>query len=251
MSKNDIVLNRLADIHTAAALLTRLPLPHAPMRGAGAAWAYPLIGAALGLMAGLVGLIAHACGLPPALAALAALAAQVILTGAMHEDGLADSADGLWGGWTRARRLEIMKDSSIGAYGVIALVLSLAARWSALWLMFQMDGGWALAALVTAGAVSRAAMPAMMWALPHARGAGLSHGTGRPDGRACAIAAGLAFGTGLLLLGWAAIPVVIWAALVSTLACLIARAKIGGQTGDTLGAAQQMAEITVLLSILA
>ncbi len=251
MQINDLGRPYIDDFRAALSLLTRLPLGDVPMRGAEAAWAYPLVGAAVGLIGGLIGLIAHWCGLPSALAALAALAAQVIVTGAMHEDGLADSADGLWGGWTRAQRLEIMKDSRIGTYGVIALILSLAARWSALWLMFQIDAGWALAAIITAGAVSRAGIPALMWALPHARGAGLSHGTGRPSVRICAAAAGIAAVMALILVGWSVFGVLIWAALVVIAASFLAKAKIGGQTGDILGAVQQLAEITVLLSIIA
>ncbi|MEI4260353.1 adenosylcobinamide-GDP ribazoletransferase [Roseovarius sp. D0-M9] len=251
MRKSDIFQTYIDDIHGVLGLLTRLPLSGAPIRGAEAAWAYPVAGALVGLIGGLIGLLAHWCGLPSALAALMALAAQVVVTGAMHEDGLADSADGLWGGWTRARRLEVMKDSHIGAYGVLALILSIAARWSALWLMFQIDAGWALAAMITAGAVSRAAIPALMWALPHARGAGLSHGTGRPTARICGAAVGIAAGAALLLVGWSAFGAVFWAALVVITIALIAKAKIGGQTGDTLGAVQQLAEIAVLLSIIA
>ncbi|MFX0541420.1 adenosylcobinamide-GDP ribazoletransferase [Roseovarius sp. S4756] len=251
MRKNDGMTPYLNDFRAAMALLTRLPLPDAPMRGAKAAWAYPLVGALVGLVAGLLGLIAHWCGLPSALAALTALAAQVIVTGAMHEDGLADTVDGFWGGWTRAKRLEIMKDSHVGVFGVIALILSLSARWAALWLLFQLDEGWTLAAIITAGAVSRAAIPAMMWALPHARDAGLSHGTGRPDARLCGAAAGLAALIALMLVGWSAFGVLIWAALVTFALAWVTRDKIGGQTGDTLGAAQQLAEIAVLLSILA
>jgi adenosylcobinamide-GDP ribazoletransferase len=250
MRKSDTLQPYLGDLHAALALLTRLPLPGAPMRGAQAAWAYPLAGALVGLIAGVAGLIAHWCGLPSALVALAVLAVQIPLTGAMHEDGLADSADGLWGGWTPAQRLEIMKDSHIGAYGVIALILSLSSRWAALWLMFQIDAGWAVAAIVTAAAVSRAAMPALMWALPHARGAGLSHDTGRPDARTCAAAAGLAALIALILVGWSVFGVLFWAALTTFAVIWIAKNKIGGQTGDTLGAAQQVAEIAVLLSII-
>ncbi|MFD0857650.1 adenosylcobinamide-GDP ribazoletransferase [Roseovarius aquimarinus] len=251
MQKSDMLRRSGGDIAAALALLSRISLPNAPMRGAGAAWAYPVAGAVIGLIGGLAGMAALWGGLPSALAALSALAAQVIVTGAMHEDGLADTADGLWGGWTRAQRLEIMKDSHIGAYGVVALILSLSARWSALWLMFQIDASWAMAAIVTAGAVSRAAIPALMWALPHARGAGLSHGTGRPNARIVGTGAALALALALLLVGWSAIPAALWAAALVFGASLLLRSKIGGQTGDTLGAVQQVTEIAVLLSIIA
>jgi len=250
MRKNDALPRYFDELRAALSLLSRLPLPQGPHRGAAAAWTYPLAGAIIGAIAGLIGLVALWWGLPTALAALAALAAQVIITGAMHEDGLADTVDGLWGGWTRARRLEIMKDSHIGAFGVIALILSLTARWAALWLLFQMGGGWAWAAIITAAAVSRAVMPAVMCALPPARAAGLSHATGRPSTGTCAVAAGLAALIALVLVGWSVFGVVIWAALTTVAVALIAKNKIGGQTGDILGGAQQMAEIAVLLSII-
>ena len=120
------------DIATATALLTRLPVPFTADRAAAAAWAYPVTGLFVATLAAAVASLALAFGLPPALAAGLVLAIQVIVTGAMHEDGLADSADGLWGGWTRARRLEIMRDSRIGTYGVLALVLVTGLRWAAL-----------------------------------------------------------------------------------------------------------------------
>lgn len=250
MRKNDTMSRVRDDLHAAAALLTRLPLPSAPIRGARAAWAYPVIGAGTGLIAGLAGILAIWGGLPPPLAALISVTVQIKLTGAMHEDGVADTVDGFWGGWTRERRLEIMKDSSLGSYGAIALILTLAARWSALWLMFDADAEWALTAMVVAGAMSRAAMPALMWILPHARGTGLSHGTGRPSARGAASGAGIAAACALVLAGWAALPALIWAAVVTGGMAIVARQKIGGQTGDTLGAVQQFVEIAVLMSLL-
>ncbi|PVA11936.1 adenosylcobinamide-GDP ribazoletransferase [Pelagivirga sediminicola] len=247
MRKNDAPA--LGDIPAALGLLTRLPAFGAAPRGAVAAWAYPLAGMVIGLIAGCAGLITLWAGLPAPLAALVTLTTQIALTGAMHEDGLADSVDGLWGGWTRARRLEIMKDSHIGAFGVIALILSLSARWAALWLLFQ--HGNALAAIIVAAALSRAALPALMRALPHARGAGLSHGVGRPAWRIVGWAVGVAAIAAVVLLGWSGIGAILWALIATIAVGWIAQAKIGGQTGDILGAAQQVAEIAVLLSIIA
>ncbi|HEY9037792.1 MAG TPA: adenosylcobinamide-GDP ribazoletransferase [Roseovarius sp.] len=251
MRKNDDFAPQLADIRAAFGLLTRLPVGFATPRGAQAAWAYPLAGMTVGLIAGIAGLVAHWFGLPAALAALVALAAQIILTGAIHEDGLADTVDGFWGGWSRPQRLEIMKDSHIGTFGTLALMLSLSARWAALWLLFEIDGAWALAALVAAGALSRAVMPALMRALPNARGAGLSQGVGRPSWRVVGWGAGLAMVAALILLGWSGIGAAVCALLATVAVGWIAQSKIGGQTGDILGAAQQVAEIAVLLSIIA
>ena len=124
------------DLPLALSLLSRLPVPvdhsRAGERAATAAWAYPLVGAGLAGLTGGLAWALSAAGLPPGPAAGLVLVAQVMLTGALHEDGLADSADGLWGGWERERRLEIMRDSRIGAYGVLALGLSLLLRWACL-----------------------------------------------------------------------------------------------------------------------
>ena len=251
MRKTKDFAPQIADIRAAFGLLTRLPVASAAPSGAAAAWAYPIVGMAVGLIAGLAGLVAHWFGLPAALAALAALSVQIILTGAMHEDGLADTVDGLWGGWTRARRLDVMKDSHIGTYGTLALMLSLSARWAALWLLFEISGAAALAALVAAGALSRAVMPALMRALPNARVNGLSQGIGRPDWRIVGWAAGVAGIAAIVLLGWSGVGAMVCALLAAIAVGWIAQAKIGGQTGDILGAAQQVAEIAVLLSIIA
>jgi len=245
--KNDQGLVKATDFPLALALLTRLPVHVSSFeRGAKAAWAYPLVGLVTGGLAGLTGLIALWAGLATPLSALISLAILILLTGAMHEDGLADTADGLWGGWDPARRLEIMKDSHIGGYGVIALVLSLSGRWTALWILFSTSPSAALTALLVAPMLSRAAMPAVMAALPHARDQGLSHSTGRPPSATAILAVGIAVILGFLLLGWGIFPAAFWVALVTFALARIARAKIGGQTGDILGATQQITEITVL-----
>jgi adenosylcobinamide-GDP ribazoletransferase len=254
MTERDTRLAMPCDILAALGLLTRLPVKvdfaRAQARGARAAWAWPLAGALVGLLAGLIGLTAWALGLPPGVAAGLTLVTQVMLTGAMHEDGLADTADGLWGGYTRERRLEIMKDSAIGAYGTIALVLSLLLRFAVLSTLFAT--GHALLALVAAGALSRAAMGVTMSTLPNARGAGLSDSVGRPPRATAALGLGLALALGLILTGPAA-----WlgSALAASLAALtlaaLARVKIGGQTGDILGATQQVTEIAALAAFAA
>lgn len=252
MTKNDTAMFRPSDIVLAISLLTRLPAPARDhSRSAAAAWAYPLVGLLVGGIAGAVGLLAVWCDLPTPLTALLCIAVLAIVTGAMHEDGLADSADGLWGGWTREARLEIMKDSHIGTYGVIALILAVAARWVALWLLFEIGTGSALCALLTGAVVSRAAMPTLMATLPHARATGLSHGVGSVPQPAAATAWAIAAGLGLILSGGAAFWAALWAGAVTLILARIARRKIGGQTGDILGAAQQVTEIAVLFSLLA
>lgn len=251
MAENDTALFRARDVAQALTLLSRLPMRTvAHDRGARAAWAYPLAGMVIGGLAALGGAVAHGMGLPAPLAAVVALGVSVISTGAIHEDGLADAADGLWGGWTVDRRLEIMKDSHVGTYGVIAIFLSLGARWSALWLLFAQGPMTAALALVASAALSRAVMPCLMAALPHARATGLSHSQGRPSPATAALGLGVGCGIAVLLTGGAGLGAAIWALLAAAAAARIAQVKIGGQTGDILGATQQMAEIAVLFSLL-
>lgn len=249
MAPRDILRRISGDLHLALGLLTRLPLPGQPdmTRGAAAAWAWPLAGIAPALLAGLA--IWLSSGLGPGLSAALALAVMAMVTGAMHEDGLADTADGFWGGWTMERRLEIMKDSHIGTYGVLALILSVLARWSLL--AGLVTSGNALPALLAAAMLSRVPMVALMAWMPPARDGGLSRAVGQPPLEAAGIGGGVALLLALMLTGGAAI----WAALAVFLVALgigaLARAKIGGQTGDILGASQQLAEIAVLASLAA
>jgi len=250
MTKSDLGANIAADVTTALQLLSRLPVTGPSTHATGrSAWAYPVAGLVVGSCAGLAVHVALWVGLPSALSAIVGLAALVVLTGAMHEDGLADTVDGLWGGWDRTRRLEIMKDSRIGAYGVIALVLSLLARWGAIWMLI--DTGQGFAALIVAGCVSRAVMPPLMWGLPHARDTGLSHSVGGVDRQMALFALAIATLVALIGFGTAGFSAMIWAVLGAFGLGLIARAKIGGQTGDILGAAQQVAEIAVLFALIA
>lgn len=240
------------DILLALVLLTRLPLPHLPPhafhRQARAVWAFPLAGLAVALPAAGLAALAAALGLPASVAAGLALAVMALLSGAMHEDGLADTADGLWGGFDPARRLEIMKDSRIGAYGVLALIFGIGLRWSALAALLPLAGAWVLLPLAM---MSRAAMPVLMAALPNARAGGLSRTVGRPAVLGCGLGAVLAIVLSLPLIGASALAVAIAMAAAAAGLGAAAKAKIGGQTGDILGAGQQLAEIAGLLTLLA
>ncbi|KJZ22889.1 adenosylcobinamide-GDP ribazoletransferase [Tritonibacter mobilis] len=248
MRKNDF---KAIDLLLALVLLTRLPLPHLPKasfaRQSRAVWAFPLAGAVVGLLAVIIAALALMWW-PPAIAAGLTLAAQVTLTGAMHEDGLADTADGFWGGFEPARRLEIMKDSQIGTYGVLALILGLGLRWSILAALFSAGAIWTPVALA---ALSRAAMPVMMARMPNARGSGLAHTVGRPSLTATTFGILIALLLGVLCMGWAILGAAL--ILVPLLIGLrkLAMAKIGGQTGDVLGTAQQLSEIALGLMLLA
>lgn len=244
MSETDATRIQGSDIAEAIGLLTRLPVASMGTRGVRAGWAWPLAGALVALIAGVIGGISGALDLPASLAAALVVAVQVVLTGAMHEDGLADCTDGFWGGWTPERRLEIMTDSRIGTYGVVAIVLSLLARWAAIAALIE-TGGW-LGPLVAVAALSRVPMLALMWALPTARSGGLSERTGRPDGHGVLLTAVVGLLAGVLAAGFAAIPAALAIAAVGLAIASLARTKIGGQTGDVLGASQQLSEIAGL-----
>jgi adenosylcobinamide-GDP ribazoletransferase len=233
---------------TATAFLTRLPVP-TPDAAEGLARAvrwFPLAGALVGAIAAGV-LLAGAAVLPVPLAAGLALAAGVLVTGALHEDGLADAADGLGGGRTRERALEIMRDSRIGSYGALALAFSVGHRWAAL---ASMAAGQGALALIVVHAVSRAALAPVPLLADYAREQGLGRAL---DGlRAGDAAIALLVALAISLVAGAAGLVALAVALASggaVLALLIRR--LGGYTGDGLGAIQQAAEIAALLTLAA
>jgi adenosylcobinamide-GDP ribazoletransferase len=234
--------------------LTRLPV-RGPAAWPGHALAasvpvFPLIGALIGALGGLAFALASWLDLPPTLAAVLAVAAQIVLTGGLHEDGLADLADGFGGGRTRADKLRIMRDPRLGSFGALALVLALLARIAAL---AALAGPPLVASvLIAAGAASRAGLPAIMASLRPARDHGLAVGAGRPHplraAAGIAIAALLAF---VVLTPCTAIGGLVGAAGALLAVGGLARRQIGGYTGDVLGAAQQLAEIGFLLGALA
>lgn len=235
----------LQDIVSGFGLLTRLPVPQGwPMRGAASAWAWPIVGLACGLIAAATGSVALALGIPAGVAAAISLATAAIITGGLHEDGLADTTDGLFGGWTRERRLEIMKDSSIGSYGTLALVFTALARWSALAALMSTGHHWQ--ALAATAALSRAPMAVLMAALPNARGSGLSASTGTPTPNTVLAALLAASLIAVLTTGAASLALLPVTAATALAVALIAKSRIGGQTGDILGATQQLAETAAL-----
>ncbi|ESY77951.1 cobalamin synthase [Mesorhizobium sp. LNHC221B00] len=227
---------------------TRLPLPVFDFRGRGLAaaiWAAPIAGAVVGLIGAIVFATAERFGLAMGPAAALALVATVVTTGCLHEDGLSDVADGFGGGKSRGRKLEIMRDSRIGAYGAMALALSLLIRWSAL--SELVDPTQALFALIAAHAASRGMLGAFMHILPPARDDGLSAGAGTVS-RETAIAGAVLGAIALFLLGiGGAIAALILLALLFAAFHALCLNQIDGQTGDTIGALQQVSEIAVLL----
>jgi adenosylcobinamide-GDP ribazoletransferase len=240
----------ITELGTGLAFLTRLPVRGAS-GGAGslarAAWTFPLVGALVGACGALAYWGAAAVGLPPVVAGVLAIAATLLVTGALHEDGLADTADGFGAGGTRERKLEIMRDSRIGTYGVAALGVSILLRAGAV--ASLIEPVLVAPALIAAHAAARTTLPAFMRFVPRARADGLAAGAGQPSMTSVIVAA---------LVGAAALAVCFdLMGMLIALALLVAAAsfmawltlrQIGGQTGDVLGALEQTGEILVLLA---
>src|SRR6185312_10180619 len=189
------------EFFAALTFLTRLPLGRAqtdtPLLSlADTVWAFPVVGLAIG---GIAYVIAFALGLPALAAALVAVATTALITGALHEDGLADTADGFGGGDTREAKLDIMRDSRIGTFGVIALILSIGLRTVAVadiathWQVFV--------ALIAAHALSRGVLPAALHRLDPARDDGLGAGAGRPKQNQVLIALAIALVIAVIAIG--------------------------------------------------
>ena len=246
------------DIGDALGFFTRMPVgasASAPLDLNRFAWAAPVAGATVGLVGALALALTGLIGLPHFIRAGLATAALVAATGALHEDGLADVADGFGGGATRAMKLDIMRDSRIGAYGAIALTLALILRVAAL--SAALDGGFwrASMSLIVVAALSRAGALTPLALLEPARADGAGAAAGRLDPGALAAAWGSALVIALVL-GLASLGLAhaVAAALASGAAALgmvgLARRAIGGQTGDVAGAAQQAAEIAAWCGLL-
>ncbi len=244
----------VTDIVAALMLLTRFPVrwerfSDSPPDHERSAWASPLVGVLVGACGAAVLGVASWSSVPPVAAALLAILAQCFATGGFHEDGLADVADGFGGGYDRAAKLEIMKDSRVGTYGALAVVFSVALRASAL---AALPIGGATMGLVAAGAVSRAAIVVLVRRLEPARPEGLGARSGRPSSSMLVAALFVALVATVLALGVgpSVVPLVTGAASVGLL-IVVARRQIGGYTGDVLGAGQQVCDTAFLLALAA
>jgi len=244
-------LPSVQDLITALMLLTRLPvgwLGSGSSDLARSVWAFPVVGLVVGLIGGLVYWPLHGLGVPAWLAASWAFVAILIVTGAFHEDGLADTVDGFGGGRTRERKLEIMRDSRIGSYGAAALGLSLLIRIGALASLERPH--LVLVALVVTAMAGRAGMILPLMALPPARADGMAAGMAEIPRWSASWALGLV----LFLAGMTHMLVAAaTAAMASAAVILFARRQIGGHTGDVLGATEVVVEcatLTVLAAVL-
>lgn len=234
------------DLRTGLAFCTRLPVAVAQDANlTRAVWTFPLVGALIGGLGALVFWLTSSLG--SFVAATLAVTATTLVTGALHEDGLADTADGIGGGTTKERKLEIMRDSRSGVYGVTALILSYLLRVGAI--ASLPAAGTAAAALIAAHAGARAGMALFIAMVPQARQDGLSARIGTPPSGPVAVAALLGLLALLLCLGvGAALLAVLVVMIVLSGAARVARNHIGGQTGDVVGAVEQACEIVILLT---
>lgn len=245
--------------------LTRLPVParvgFQPQWLSESVRHFPAVGMFVGLWASTV-LVLSAQLWSPWVAAMLSLAATLCLTGGLHEDGLADTADALGGSSSREKALAIMKDSRIGAYGAMALVVVLGLKVIVLADLIRHDLGVAALLVIGAHTVSRTAAVVLMWALPYAGAA--------DQAKARPLAQEVSAHAPLVALAWTAL-VLVWlswsAASVLTASALLLglvaatgvlvlcgrwwHRRLGGFTGDTLGATQQLTEIGSLLAALA
>lgn len=241
---------RAAELQASLTFLTRLRVaPAASVAGADiaqSAWAFPIAGVIVAAIGALVYWLAHRAGLPPLPSAALCVAATMLLTGCLHEDGLADTVDGFGGGGTREQKLDIMRDSRIGTYGVCALVLTIVLRVTAL--ASLATPGLVVPALFAAHGGARAMMAVFMFFLPPARLDGLSAAAGQPPRESAGAAAVLGIVILALCLGpWLGLGALIVLVIATAILGWLSLTQIDGQSGDVLGAVEQVGEIVVLL----
>lgn len=235
----------IRSIRAAMAFLTVIPVATAEDPSGerlGRAY-FPAIGALLGLVAGVCFALVTAAT-TPLLAAVAATSVLAALTGALHLDGVADAADGLFGAGDVAKRLEVMRDPRVGSFGLVAVVLVLVGEVAAL---ASMSPARAIVALLIAGAISRLALLIMITTLPYVRQAGLGIASRGPH-RAFDLVLGSAIAAILCLLDWRrALAAALVAALIVVAVRATARRRIGGATGDVYGATAELTQLGTLI----
>lgn len=260
----------LAQLQLAASFLTRLPIgdrsavpddlteedrpDYAPQPGvlADAIWLFPLVGFGVGTAGAIaLGLLIW-LDVPATVSATLAVGTMIWLTGALHEDGLADIADGFGGGKDKDSKLLIMRDSRVGTYGIVAVAIVLIAKIAALTALAEWSAGAAAATLIAAATWSRALFaPTMRWLEP-ARENGLGTNAGKPQEGTSWLGLTLAAALALLLLlspaGFGTLPILALGGLGAFIVGWIALKQIGGYTGDVLGAVQQIGEAVTLIA---
>jgi adenosylcobinamide-GDP ribazoletransferase len=246
-----MVKTQLEYFFAALRFFTRLPVPawvgHSAEQLNGAARYFPLVGILVGVIGATVTWAASLL-LPLSLAIIAGMAATLLATGAFHEDGFADAVDGFGGGWEKEQVLAIMKDSRVGSYGAIGVALLLLAKWNAL---LELSEEALLAAIVAGHAVSRFASTSLIYSLEYVRDEGKSKPLANRMGIGELLTASI-FGLlpCLLLPYWETLLALLLVAVVTWLAGRYFLRRIGGYTGDCLGAAQQVAELAFYVGLL-
>lgn len=241
------------EVRLCLGFLTRIPVFSVEYSGhsslAAASWAFPLVGVIIGLAGAIVLWLTEVFGLGAQLSALLAIAAMTILTGALHESGLAKTADGFGTTGAADARLSAIRDPSIGIFGMIALIVIFSGRWLALGDLIAISFAEGLWALIAASAISRGILPFVMHTAPVAEVDGISVTADRPEARPAWIALALAGVIGLCAFGFGGTIVVLLVTGIITYAVArMAQRLIGGQNADVLGAIQQVAEVAVLVT---
>ncbi|QLF70761.1 adenosylcobinamide-GDP ribazoletransferase [Peteryoungia desertarenae] len=244
----------------ALAFLSRLPIPDRFFVGhdgrlTKTVAAFPLAGLLLSLPAAFLMLILLSLHTSALLVALMAITIQIFITGGLHEDGLSDTTDGLGAGRDRQRALEIMKDSRLGSYGALAMILSLGLRVTALAAIAANLPAISAALVFVAASVGSRALIVWHWStLPPARPDGVASGAGQPEPEATRFA----LLSGLALVAVTTLPAITFATFLGAIVAAImaafaftsnVRRRLGGQTGDTIGACQQIAETAFLVAL--
>ena len=251
------LLRCFTEIQDAVRFLTRMPLPRRdPTQpwdlGRSLRWA-PVAGLVVAAGETIVLLASLQLRVPSVVTAVLVIAAGIGMTGALHQDGLADVADGFGGGQSLERKLAIMRDSRIGSFGTLALGCALLGRFSCLQTLIERGGNAAAVALVVAAVLSRVAMLVPLALLPHARSDGLAHAAGVLTPRSLVIPLALALFLAGFALAFAQQALPHWvvttaaAGIVAVLMTGLSHRQIGGVTGDVAGATQQVGDLAVLI----
>ncbi len=249
-------LQYYTDLISAIRFLTRLPFPMTtpPKRTIMlASWSFPIVGVIVGSFGAFSILLAHLVNIPTVAIALIALLFMAFLTGALHEDGMADIADGFGGGKNRDNKLSIMRDSQIGTFGALTLFAILGLKTIAISALLESESIWmASAAIIATHATARASMVPVAYFLPLASESGLAQSAGKPHQSTVLISISIAVLISLVLLPiLSAITATIVSIATTAIIAILAFRQIGGYTGDVLGAVEQSCETTMLITLTA
>lgn len=248
----------ITDLARSVAFLSRIPVPqhffdndHGSLTTTSRM--FSVAGLLIAAPSALISFVLLLSGANALIVVILALALQVLLTGALHEDGLSDCADGFWGGKNQDRRLEIMRDSTLGTYGTLALIFSISIKIAGLYLMAQAMAPHLFALIwLSIAALSRCAMVVHWHRLPPARADGVARTVGQPSNHALFYNLGTSTAVSIGLIGMG-IPL-FW--LIGSIFCAaisvygftkLSKTKINGHTGDTIGATQQLTDMALIV----